>query len=155
MDSVYNKALKKKRELEKALEEVNSFLRMYEQLSETKEEQTVSGFANSEPVDKKSNQEGNRRRQLKPAEIADIAERVIRENGRPMQRGELVAALEARDVDLPSQDKPRYVGTILWREADRFVNLTGRGYVMKDMADETDVLMDELGRIVGGEDPGD
>jgi hypothetical protein len=40
--------------------------------------------------------------------------------------------MEKRDVTLPSEDKPRYVGTILWRNSDRFRNLPEFGYWLKE-----------------------
>jgi hypothetical protein len=91
--------------------------------------QPLSG-ANSEeklvkadlPVDK------SRGTRPTPNELALLMQRVIREVGRPMTRGELVAALEARDVEIPGQDKQRYVGTIAWRNKSMFINVEGRGY---------------------------
>jgi hypothetical protein len=59
-------------------------------------------------------------------------ERLIRETGRPMTRGEIVSAFERRDVDIPAKDKARYLGTIAWRHKGTFVNIEGRGYWLKD-----------------------
>lgn len=33
---------------------------------------------------------------------------------------------------MESKDKPRYVGTILWRLSEQFVNLEGKGYWLRD-----------------------
>jgi len=33
-------------------------------------------------------------------------------------------------VELESQDPPRYIGTILWRNSDRFINIPNEGYVL-------------------------
>lgn len=71
------------------------------------------------------------RRKARPDEIAQIMERVIREVGRPMTRGQLVDALERRDVDLPAADKGRYIGTIIWRHKSIFVNIEGFGYWLR------------------------
>ncbi|MGQ0446264.1 MAG: hypothetical protein ACT4O2_14355 [Beijerinckiaceae bacterium] len=68
------------------------------------------------------------RRGATPAEIVKITERVIREGGRPLTRGEIVEALERRDVDIPAKDKPRYIGTIVWRNKGVFKNIEGLGY---------------------------
>lgn len=67
-----------------------------------------------------------------PKEIAGLMERVIRERGGPMSRGEIVDALERRDVEIPAQDKSRYIGTIAWRNKGTFVNIEGRGYWVRD-----------------------
>ena len=47
-----------------------------------------------------------------------------------MQRGELVDAVEKAGMPIISDDKPRYLGTILWRNGDRFVNRAD-GYWLK------------------------
>jgi hypothetical protein len=83
----------------------------------------------SAPVDKPV--EMRRRRRMsgaKPREIVEIMQRVIRDRGQPMTRGEIVEALEARDVELPAADKQRYIGTIAWRHKAFFPHIEGRGY---------------------------
>lgn len=67
-----------------------------------------------------------------PKEIAELMERVIRERGEPMSRGEIVEALERRDVEIPAQDKARYVGTLAWRKKGTFMNIEGRGYWLRN-----------------------
>lgn len=49
-----------------------------------------------------------------------------------MSRGEIVDALERRDVEIPAQDKARYIGTLAWRNKGTFVNIEGRGYWLRD-----------------------
>lgn len=66
-----------------------------------------------------------------PRELADMTERLIRDVGRPMTRGEIVDALLMRDVEIPAQDKKRYVGTIVWRNKSRFQNIEGLGYWLR------------------------
>ena len=38
---------------------------------------------------------------------------------------------EARDVEIPATDKARYVGTIMWRNKSKFLNIEGRGYWLR------------------------
>lgn len=64
----------------------------------------------------------------RPDRVAEHMERIIREVGRPMTRGEIVAAFDAREIPIPFEDKPRYVGTIAWRHKGKFRNIEGRGY---------------------------
>lgn len=68
----------------------------------------------------------------RPDEIALHMERIIREAGRPMTRGEIVKAFEVRDLKIPYDDKGRYVGTIAWRHKGTFVNIPGQGYWLRD-----------------------
>lgn len=69
-----------------------------------------------------------RHRRGQPSDFANMMARVISDMGRPLNRSELVAALEERDVEIPSGDKERYLGTILWRHRDRFTNFPRVGY---------------------------
>lgn len=63
-----------------------------------------------------------------PTEVAKRAEALIREHGKPLQRGELVRRIEASGMPLHTGDKGKYIGTILWRQRDKFVNVEGQGY---------------------------
>ena len=71
------------------------------------------------------------KRRNDPQQIADMAANAIILAKRPLQRGELVDLIERRGVQIYSEDKPRYIGTILWRNADRFENVEGKGYRVK------------------------
>jgi hypothetical protein len=73
-----------------------------------------------------------RTRGARPDEIAMIMERVIRERGEPLTRGQIVEVLEARDVVIPAVDKSRYIGTLAWRHKSTFMNIDGRGYWLRD-----------------------
>jgi len=117
--------------------EIERFIAMYERF----EDGNVSGpktskEANSEEtypqnsfsVDKFDRSEHSGPR---PAEIAEMMERMIREIGRPMTRGEIVKAFELRDFEIPAKDKSRYLGTIAWRNKGKFVNVNGLGYWLR------------------------
>ncbi|TIU00817.1 MAG: hypothetical protein E5W43_07140 [Mesorhizobium sp.] len=134
MDKAYANALRRKDEIEAELARINSFIAMYKHFSGPEGEQ-------NEPSTQESSEAGNKEtaaprsiRFPKPSEIADMAERLIRGAGHPLTRAQIVERLEKADVELNSEDKPRYVGTILWREKGRFVNIPGEGYTMNDMA---------------------
>ena len=141
--------------LKTQISELEDFLAMYERLSGDAE---TSGAVDMHPVEMHSKQDdaGNvtlqrpvdksgvkrhddsestptrpRKRvpgSPRPDDIAALMERIIREVGRPMMRGEIVAALETRDVVIPYEDKSRYIGTIAWRNKGLFKNIEGRGY---------------------------
>lgn len=66
-----------------------------------------------------------------PVDIAIEAERIIQNEGRPMTRFELIAPIEEAGLSIGGYDKPRNLGTILWRSGN-FVN-TGDGYWPKDV----------------------
>lgn len=67
-----------------------------------------------------------------PHEIADQAARLIEEAGRPLTRSQVVEKLKERGVQLVGTDINKNVGTILWRQKGRFVNLPKLGYWLAD-----------------------
>lgn len=79
-------------------------------------------------------------RRLSPTELADKAETLILENGAPMTRGQLAKRLEEHHIVLPGatpEDKARYLGTIMWRNNDRFGNFgNGQGYWPRHVSNE-------------------
>lgn len=85
------------------------------------------------PVD--SVDKSRRGKGTRPDAIAKMLENVIRDVGRPMIRSELVEALERRDVELAAADKPRYIGTIIWRHKGIFKHIEGRGYWLRSEPD--------------------
>lgn len=137
MDDALLKALKRRDNLQAELEKVERFISAYKDLFGTDGERSETAADPVSPgenmrVESASRPPVRARRRIRTSDIADIAERVLRDVGRPMQRGELVEELERRDVDLPSDDKPRYLGTILWRNGERFRNLPGLGYWLQN-----------------------
>lgn len=73
------------------------------------------------------------RNKMRPDHMAELIARVIRESGRPLTRGEIVRALDARDVPIPFEDRERYIGTIAWRHKGLLPNIDGRGYWIRDL----------------------
>jgi len=124
--------------------EIEQFIRMYEALSAGRVgseivgvnvgdlDEKLSTIIGGEGVDNGDNFSGRRDRMgSKPGELARLMERLIRETGRPMTRGEIVAAFERRDVEIPGKDKARYLGTIAWRHKGTFMHIEGRGYWLR------------------------
>lgn len=66
-----------------------------------------------------------------PSELAELMARLLAEAGHPMTRGDLVEAIEHRDVEIPAKDKSRYIGTLAWRHKGTFINIEGRGYWLR------------------------
>lgn len=135
MDAALTNALKRKAELERELAEVDMFIRAYHRF------RSLGGGTEATPapvdIEKNSSDESARppgftppkaKNRGLPAVIADTVESVIRTRNEPMNRSELVDALEEAGIEMPAADKPRYIGTILWRHKDRFENIPGRGY---------------------------
>lgn len=131
MDDVLAKALRKKRILEDELEELVRFIATYRRLSGTNTENEEP----FEPVDSENKSADSpptvRKRHGRPEQFARIMEGVLKDVGRPLNRNAMVAEIELRGVEIPSADKPRYVGTILWRERSKFIHIVDHGYWLK------------------------
>jgi hypothetical protein len=83
------------------------------------------------PVENPAKKPRKKRSDLRPDAMAEHMARIIREVGQPMTRGDIVEALERRDIHIPFEDKGRYIGTIAWRHKGTFENIEGRGYWLR------------------------
>lgn len=146
MDDAIAKALKRREELAAEIEKIDRYVALHRELFGTESEQTEPEKA----VDKDVNR--RRRGAVRPSDVADAAERILAAAGRPMARGELAEALTAAGIELAGEDKPRYLGTILWRHRDRFENIEGEGYWLRHKSPPNDALR-ELNALVGQDDP--
>ncbi len=148
MTTPLDKALKRLAELQREIAEVTKFIELYQRFEgKSINAGTQMAFFESIPelignetavvgnqaVDNSARKpRKNRPPGATPREIAEIMERVIRESGEPMSRGRIVDALERREIEIPAADKERYVGTIAWRNKSKFINVSGRGYWVRD-----------------------
>jgi hypothetical protein len=149
MSTPLDKALTRLAELQREVSELKQFIEMYQKLEgvpnlalEPSKSASPGHELTGNNTRSYANQPGDNQRKparkdrlpgASPREIAEIMERVIREAGRPLSRGEIVEALERRDVEIPAKDKPRYVGTIAWRNKGTFLNIDGRGYWLRNV----------------------
>jgi hypothetical protein len=148
MATAVQNALKRKKELLRELAEIDSFLAMHERFSTwavvtlPEEGALEAGFpslkAQSGDLRVQSSNVGGKRRG-RPAEFVVLMQQILKDTGQPMQRAQLVSAVEKMGIIIPSDDKERYLGTILWRNRDKFVNIPGAGYRLTD-----DMLPDEV-----------
>lgn len=134
MPSALENAKRRFAELKKELEEIQTFIALYERYSGLSTELSTGTYSAEVSPDTQKYGVTNKRIRnagLTPKGIVELAERVIRESGRPLTRGDLVAMFAARDVELPGDDKARYIGTIMWRHKSKFINIEGRGYWLR------------------------
>lgn len=121
--------------------EIERFIAMYEQFSDGEAADAMSVQPNSQEtypqelraVDNGDNSQRRERSGPLPRELVAMMARVIHEVGRPMTRGEIVEALERREIEIPAKDKQRYIGTLAWRNKGAFVNIEGRGYWLRGL----------------------
>lgn len=128
MDRVLYKALEKRKILQNELAELDRFIRTYRHLLGTNPEK-------SEPFQDVNSEHkpapNITKRHGRPVQFARIMEGVLKDVMKPLNRAAMVGEIEARGVEIPSADKPRYVGTILWRERSKFVHIVDHGYWLK------------------------
>ncbi|WP_439371790.1 hypothetical protein [Bradyrhizobium sp. DASA03120] len=150
MDQALDKALKRRLELEKELRRLNEFIHMYHELTGTDPDEVrqenlarvmIGSPVSKADLDRMAASHASRLRG-RPADFAQIMQDVLKEAGRPLQRGDLVEEVEKRGHSIPSTDKPRYLGTILWRHQDVFESHEGKGYWLKNvpLPDEPELL---------------
>ena len=125
---IYRQAIYRRDALQAELAEIAQFISLFEKLFGPDPDQVLGA---RDAVNSISPDDREIRKRNNPKIIADLAEKALVSSNRPMQRGELVDAIERMGVPIQSDDKPRYIGTILWRNLDRFENIEGRGYWLK------------------------
>ena len=126
-ESIVDNLLRRKGELEAELAEITRLISFYEAAEHRAENHSRS----ASPSEKSSSTAAGgkiSRARGRPSDVGDAAYSVLMSSGRPMTRGEIARALQAKGLRLPQTDPAKYVGTILWRQQDRFVNLEGEGY---------------------------
>ncbi|MEO6092027.1 MAG: hypothetical protein ABIT04_03710 [Novosphingobium sp.] len=120
---------------ERVAARINALLSASAEGAITHDTAPVAAETQPSPVD---NSETVRRRRgpkgSSPEAIADAATAIIKQHGRPMTRFALIEPLEAQGFKIGGFDKPRNLGTILWRSG-RFEN-TGEGYWPKREPDD-------------------
>jgi hypothetical protein len=158
MDQAVVNALKRKQELERELGEINRFLTLYDRFlhgtegdgSDTVVDEVIRHLekarkSNEPPpapiphVVGRSAISGRFKMRGRPSSFAEIMERIIRDARRPLTRSELALELEQRGIAIPSEDKARYLGTILWRNNKRFVNIAGKGYYLPSLMTKEEI----------------
>lgn len=128
--------------LEKEAVKLRLFIETYGELTGDKSVENVSDEAleiseaseNTSESTSSGTESQRRKRGDKPAAIVAAAKEVIIETERPMNRTELVEALEHRGMTIGGTDKSKNMGTIIWR-SDQFENVEGVGYWPLELGD--------------------
>ncbi|MDZ5450859.1 hypothetical protein [Labrys sp. ZIDIC5] len=144
----YEGLLKSKREITESIKRIEEQITRYrEQLEALKssEDVLIRGLSKLEPLMRphyerrslanapKIGPDTPGRAHLSPDAILAACREVLVDARRPMTRGELVRALEARGHVLGGKDKAKNVGTILWRHRDKFIQIPELGYWPADV----------------------
>lgn len=128
-DRAYQNALRRRAELQKALAEVDEFIRMWRRFAGTEPEQDVAKMDDNAGQSSPISERG-----LSREAVGEWAREFMLERGTPMTRGELVEAFHMRGLPIGGVDPARNMGTIMWRLREDFVNIVGHGYWPRDKA---------------------
>ena len=114
VDQAYENALKRKRELERELQEVDTFIKLWQRFARTEAERPAGGES-PEVTEPEFGLTPSPQRGLSRDEVGRWAREIILQHGMPMTRGELVNAFEAKGLPIGGVDPSRNMGTIMWR----------------------------------------
>lgn len=130
MDRAYTNAVKRRRELQAELEEIDGFLELWKRYAGTEPEQTLDQQSGAPQETGPTNGTTPKapRTDLRIEEMAPIIREALLKHGRPMTRGKLVPALASKGVLIGGVKPARNMGTIMWRLRDLFTNIEGQGY---------------------------
>ena len=129
-DKAYENALKRKLELQKELEKIDGFLRLYEQFAEDQAEyQPELPKARADSKGSVADAYVNPSRD----EVGAYARELMIRTGQPKTRGEILAYLEEIGHPLKGKNPSQNIGTIMWRLRDQFRNIEGQGYWPSDV----------------------
>jgi hypothetical protein len=151
MDENIAKLLKEKQELAARIRQIDEFVRLYGVLFPGGSLKISPSSTGATPAVAPKTSVIPRQKRAKTGEIAAAAETAIQAAGRPLNRAEIVERLEAAGIELNSNDKPRYIGTILWRNQPRFIYLEGRGYAVQGVPGYAENEPGTSGRPIGSE----
>lgn len=135
-DSAYKNALAKKDRLLKELDEVNSFLKLYQRFSprlgaNVDTGQTVESRKAQAPLFPDTGANQNPKRTI-PERFRPIIRQVLLKANRPLPLSQLLGVLENNGTPVPGEKPAKNLGTILWRLQDEFINIDGYGYWVRD-----------------------
>ena len=146
-DLAYRNAMKRRKELQAEIDEIDRFLEQWKRYAGTEPDQSVTVGTAVErdvalpvtPLKKK----------LSRTKRAEVLREVIVEAGHPMTCGQIVTALDERDYAIGGTDANKNIGTIMWRLHDQFVNIEGHGYWPKDLPYRTAGYHGDTAELVG------
>jgi hypothetical protein len=156
-DEIIRRLLKRREAALRELERVDELIKLYQEVKkgEAEKEDTSNEFSilfgplvgeNVRPHQRRPPTYVSPSQKVRPKDVGPIARRLMLDNGHPMTRTELLDALKKSGVRLAGTDEARYLGTIMWRLRDEFINIEGHGYWPRDIPCEA------VGYVPGGDE---
>lgn len=139
MSDQLQRALSRRRELLEELSMIEKYLELHERLFG--HQGAISGpaqtherrEAHAEQAQTEASEKPKvARRGNDPKLIVEKAIEILSEAPRPMSRGKILNALAQMGFSIQSKDRSKYLGTVLWRNPQHFINVEGHGYWLKN-----------------------
>lgn len=119
-DDVFNEVVERRNSLLQELVELEQFINAYKPATKTKS-----------PISHKKVNPVRARRRGAPNQFVALIEQVIKDAGKPLSRADIVSEIESKEISIPGQHKTKYVGTLMWREREKFIHIVDHGYWLK------------------------
>jgi hypothetical protein len=129
--------MERRNALLKEIEKLDDFIALYRDLFGEELVRTETPVSQKVAVEK-STRAHRQKRIGKPGAVSihDLGPQIratLEEHRRPLKRGALLEALHARGIQLAGANQGKYLGTILWRLREAFINIEGQGYWPRDL----------------------
>lgn len=134
-DIAYTNALRRRRQLQAEMKEIDNFLELWKRYAGTEPEHSDSTDTPRirRRITRNAGAKPRKKTLLTNEQLAPIVRDILIAEGHPMTRGMLVAALVDSGFTVGGVQPNRNMGTIMWRLRDRFTNIEGEGYWPKDL----------------------
>lgn len=131
MSDAIQEALARRKILEDQIAEIDTFLALHEKIFGVKIPREAEG-APAEGLTPETPRKRAPRASNDPEAIVNEIAKILEDTDTPMTRGEIRRAISARGMEIHSKDIGKYLGTLMWRNQDRFINIEGEGYWLKN-----------------------
>lgn len=132
-DIAYRNAVKRRKELQAEINEIDQFLEMWKRYAGAGSTSTNAGNGATHAELPRTDAAGAVVERFQRKKHLPVLRTMMLQKGRPMARGEILKALEGRNIEVGGKDKGRNLGVVLWTARDQFVNISGEGYWLKDV----------------------
>ena len=119
------------------MREVETFIAQYPRFSGENEQRDDAHAKTSKDDTRDSRPPNAANGPISQEQFEADARRLLIENGRPMQRGQLVKKFRSSGLRVGGTDEikeMRNFGVKIWKAKDRFINILGEGYWPRDIA---------------------
>ena len=139
-DTAYRNALKKREELKRDLEKVETFLELYAEFSDEPPLPSAAGSSASDSArtipEHVVRETISRLPEPTAWKVKRVSRQAMLDAGHPLNRADLTEAVEKAGIRIVARDRGNYIGTVIWRAKDEFVNIKGHGYWPADVPNE-------------------